>query len=96
MYYSFNKDTLKGDDVLDASGNGNDGLIKGNDIESVKGKVGEGMEFPGNSTQYISVREHMYKDPVDEMTLVAWSKTGSERNDCLLGSERIFPFCCRR
>ena len=75
MYYSFNKDTLKGDDVLDASGNGNDGLIKGNDIESVKGKVGEGMEFPGNSTQYISVREHMYDDPVDEMTLVAWSKT---------------------
>ena len=32
IYYSFNKDTLKGDDVIDVSGNGNDGLIKNNDV----------------------------------------------------------------
>ena len=40
---------------------------KSKDIESVKGKVGEGMEFPGVSTSYISVREHMYDDPVEEI-----------------------------
>ena len=74
IYYSFNKDTLKGDDLIDVSGNKNDGLIKSNDIKSVKGKVGEGLEFPGVSTSYISVREHMYEDPIEEITLVAWVK----------------------
>ena len=73
IYYSFNKDSLKGGDVLDASGNKNDGLIKGK-LKSVKGKVGEVMEFPGVSTDYISVREHHYVDPVKEMTLIAWVK----------------------
>ena len=76
IYYSFNKDTLKGDDVVDVSGNKNDGLIKGNDIKSVKGKVGEGMEFPGVSSDYISVREHQYADPIEEISLAAWVKTG--------------------
>ena len=74
IYYSFNKDTLKGDDLIDVSGNKNDGLIKSNDIKSVKGKVAEGLEFPGASTSYISVREHMYEDPIEEITLVAWVK----------------------
>ena len=74
IYYSFNEDTLKGGDVLDASGNKNDGLIKGK-LKSVKGKVGEGMEFSGVATDYISVREHMYKDPIEEITLAAWVKT---------------------
>jgi hypothetical protein len=76
IYYSFNKDTLKKDDVLDGSGNGNDGFLHGNDLKIVDGKVGECMEFPGNATQYISVREHMYKDPIEEITLAAWVKTG--------------------
>lgn len=74
IYYSFNKDTLKGDDLIDVSGNKNDGLIKSNDIKSVKGKVAEGLEFPGVSTSYISVREHMYEDTIDEITLTAWVK----------------------
>ncbi len=76
IYYSFNKDTLKKDDVLDQSGNGNDGFLHGNDLKIVDGKVEECMEFPGNATQYISVREHMYKDPIEEITLAAWVKTG--------------------
>ena len=75
IYYSFNKDTLKKDDILDVSGNGNDGFLHGNDLEIVKGKVEECMEFPGNATQYISVREHMYEDPIEEITLAAWAKT---------------------
>ena len=76
IYYSFNEDTLKGDDVIDASGNGNDGLIKGNRIEAVDGKVGEGLEFPGAGTDYIAVREHHYEDPIEELSLVAWVKAG--------------------
>lgn len=75
IYYTFNEDTLKKDDVLDVSGNGNDGFLHGNDLKIVKGKVGECMEFPGNATQYISVREHMYEDPIKEITLAAWTKT---------------------
>ena len=74
LYYSFNEDTLKGDDVIDASGNGNDGLIKGNNLKPVKGKVGGGMEFPGASSDYISVREHHYVDPIEQISLVAWVK----------------------
>lgn len=74
MWYSYNKDTIKGDDVIDASGNGNDGLIKSNDIEPVKGKIGEALEFPGVATSYISVKDHMYEDPIEEITLAAWVK----------------------
>ena len=75
IYYSFNEDTLKGDDVLDVSENGNDGFLHGNDLEIVKGKVGECIEFPGNATQYISVRNHMYDEEIKEISLVAWVKT---------------------
>ncbi len=74
MYYSYNKDTIKGDDVIDVSGNKNDGLIKGGNIDSVAGKVGEALEFPGVATDYISVRNHMYEDPIEEFTIVAWVK----------------------
>ncbi len=76
IYYSFNEDTLKGDDVLDVSGNGNDGLIKGNGIDAVAGKVAGALEFPGVSTDYIAVREHQYSDPIEEISLVAWVKAG--------------------
>ncbi len=76
IYYSFNKDTIKGDDVTDVSGNKNDGLIKGNQIEPVKGKVGDALEFPGVATDYISVREHQYVDPIKQISLVAWVKAG--------------------
>ena len=75
IYYSFNEDTLKGDDVLDVSGNGNDGFLHGGNLDIVDGKVKECMEFPGSAAEYISVRNHMYDGPVEEMTLVAWVKT---------------------
>ena len=65
LYYSFNKDTIKGDDVIDASGNKNNGLIKGK-LKATKGKVGEGMEFTGTATDYISVREHHYVDAIED------------------------------
>ncbi len=75
IYYSFNEDTLDGDDVLDVSGNGNDGFLHGANLEIVDGKVKECMEFPGSSAEYISVRNHMYEDPIEEITLIAWVKT---------------------
>lgn len=75
IYYSFNEDTLKGDDILDGSGNGNDGFLHGNKLEIVDGKVGECMEFPGSATEYISVREHHYNKPIAELSLAAWVKT---------------------
>ena len=74
IYYSFNQDTLNGEDVSDVSGNGNDGLIKGNDIESVDGRVAEGLAFPGVATDYISVRNHEYVEPFPELSIAAWVK----------------------
>jgi hypothetical protein len=74
IYYSFNSDTVSDADISDVSGNGNDGLIKGNDIASVSGMVGEALEFPGAATDYISVRQHEYVDPFPALTLAAWVK----------------------
>ena len=74
IYYSFNQDTLSGDDVADVSGNGNDGLIKGANIEPVEGVVGGGLAFPGAATDYISVRNHEYVDPFPALTIAAWVK----------------------
>ena len=74
IYYSFNKDTVSDADISDVSGNGNDGLIKGSDITSVSGKVGEAFEFPGAATDYISVRQHEYVDPFEALSLAAWVK----------------------
>lgn len=76
IYYSFNKDTLKAGDVLDVSGNGNDGFLHGQNLKSVAGKVAEGMAFPGRAAAYISVRNHMYVEPIAEISLVVWVKTG--------------------
>jgi len=74
IYYSFDKDTVKGEDVSDGSENGNDGLILGN-LKVVEGKVNECMEFPGGAANYIAVREHHYADLFPEITLAAWVKT---------------------
>ena len=77
IYYSFNADTVESENITDVSGNGNDGLIKGNDIASVAGMVGEALEFPGAATDYISVREHHYVDPFPALSLAAWVKAPS-------------------
>ena len=75
IYYSFNQDTLQGEDIVDVSGNGNDGLLHGDDLNIVAGKVGDCMEFPGDAAQYISVRQHQYVDPFPALTLAVWVKT---------------------
>ena len=76
IYYSFNQDTLQGEDIVDVSGNGNDGLLHGDNLNIVAGKVGDCMEFPGDAAEYISVRQHQYVDPFPALTLAAWVKTG--------------------
>jgi hypothetical protein len=75
IYYSFNKDTIKKGDVEDQSGNKNHGFLKGGKLNTVTGKVAEGMEFPGVATEYISVRELNYSKPIEELSLAAWIKT---------------------
>ena len=75
IYYSFNRDTLQTEDILDVSGNGNDGFLHGANLNIVDGKVGECMEFPGNAAEYISVRQHQYVEPFPALTLAAWVKT---------------------
>ncbi len=75
IYYSFNQDTLQDEDIVDVSGNGNDGFLHGSDLNIVAGKVGDCMEFPGDAAQYISVRQHQYVDPFPALTLASWVKT---------------------
>ena len=58
------------------SGNGNDGLLHGSNLNIVAGKVGECMEFPGDAAEYISVRQLQYVDPFPALTLASWVKTG--------------------
>lgn len=75
IYYSFNQDTLQGEDIVDVSGNGNDGLLHGDNLNIVAGKVGDCMEFPGDAAEYISVRQLQYVDPFPALTLASWVKT---------------------
>jgi hypothetical protein len=76
IYYSFDQDTVKGDIVEDQSGNGNDGVLKTNNLKVVAGKVKEGIEFPGTVDDYISVKNHYYEaDDIEGIALAAWVKT---------------------
>ncbi|HIE27518.1 TPA: LamG domain-containing protein [Candidatus Poribacteria bacterium] len=78
IYYSFDKDTVKKGEVKDLSGNGNDGVLKTKNLEVVKGKVKEGMEFPGTAIDYIAVKNHHYKAAdIEGITLAAWIKVST-------------------
>ena len=74
IYYSFDEDTLEDGDVLDESGNENNGLLRGN-LKVVAGKVNECMEFPGGAANYISVRNHHYTGQFPELSIAVWIKT---------------------
>ena len=76
IYYSFDAASLKGEDIVDGSGNGNDGFLHGNNLNIVDdGKVNECMEFPGGPTEYIAVRNLHYTEGIPELTLAVWIKT---------------------
>lgn len=75
IYYSFDEDTFKDGDVLDLSGNENHGLLRGVSLETVDGKVADGLQFPGAASDYISVRNLHYSDLFPEITIAVWIKT---------------------
>lgn len=75
IYYSFDEDSFKDGDVLDLSGNENHGLLRGVSLETVEGKVAEGLQFPGVASDYISVRNLHYADLFPEITIAVWIKT---------------------
>ena len=76
IYYSFDDASLKGGDILDGSGNENDGFLHGNNLKIVgEGKFNECMEFPGGATEYISVRNLNYSEGIPELSIAVWIKT---------------------
>jgi hypothetical protein len=76
IYYSFDDASLKGEDILDVSGNENDGFLHGNNLKIVdEGKFNECMEFPGEATEYISVRNLNYTEGIPELSIAVWIKT---------------------
>lgn len=76
IYYSFDEASLKGDDILDGSGNEYDGFIHGNNLKIVdEGKFNECMQFPGGATEYIAVRDLNYTEGIPELSMAVWVKT---------------------
>ena len=75
VYYSFDAETLTDTDYLDISGNDNHGLIQGNNIKNVEGRVNEAVEFPGLGGQYIAVRNILYAAGIPELSISVWIKT---------------------
>ncbi len=75
IYYSFDSDTFKGEDVLDLSENGNDGFLQGSNLKTVEGKVNECIEFPGAGSEYIAVRNLSYTEGIPELSIAVWIKT---------------------
>lgn len=75
IHYSFDVETLVGEDVLDLSGNENSGFLHGNELNIVEGKVNECIELPGIGTEYISVRNVNYTEGIPELTVAVWIKT---------------------
>ena len=83
IYYSFDADTLVEldkdglveTDVLDKSGNGNNGFLHGNNLKIVEGKVKECLELPGAAAEYVAVRNLNYVEGIPELSMAAWIKT---------------------
>lgn len=61
-----------GNTVKDASGNGHDGEITGK-LNWVKGKLGNGLEFPGDGSGYIVVNS-TDKLELESLSIEAWVK----------------------
>ena len=61
-------DKVEGDTARDSSDNGHDGEIIG-DVETVDGKFGSALEFPGIDSNYVSIQHE------DSLNLKTWSIT---------------------
>ena len=75
IYYSFDEDIHIESDVLDESGNGNDGFLHGDNLKIVEGKVNECVELPGEAAEYISVRNLQYVEGIPALSIAVWIKT---------------------
>jgi hypothetical protein len=69
LYLDF--ENPNGKDVIDRSGNNNNGTILGN-VKSVEGKIGQGMLFGGTSADYIKVEDSDSLDIKDVYTAMVW------------------------
>ena len=87
LYFPLNKMAGEGEDVKDASGNGNDGEIVGN-VEEVDGKFGFAFKFKGG---FIKVPDSDGMDGVEELTLQAWVKQETLEEGGIIGK---MPPCC--
>jgi hypothetical protein len=70
LYFSF--DEGNGNEVVDLSGNGNDGVIKGNPAW-VEGKSGEALEFNG-ADDFVEVPNSPTLNIAGAVTVLAWIK----------------------
>ncbi len=88
LYFPLNK--IAGEDatdVIDASGNGNDGEIVGG-VEEVDGKFGFALELKGG---FIKVPDSDGMDGVEELTLQAWVKQETLEEGGIISK---MPPCC--
>lgn len=57
--------------IVDSSGNGNNGTVNGGVAYSQPGKMGTALSFNG-SDSYVFIPNHSSLNPEDELTLLAW------------------------
>ncbi len=75
-YWSFDDGTINGNTVQDVLGN-NDGELDGNP-KSVKGKVGEALEFNGENFVHIPGTKTLEFNGAEAMTVAAWINADSD------------------
>lgn len=75
LYYSFDEDAVENGEVVDLSGNENNGFMRGANLQFVKGKVNGALQFPGVASDYIAVQNLHYADLFPEITIAVWIKT---------------------
>ena len=71
LHYDF--EDISGYKVIDKSGTGNDGQIKGS-LKQVKGKYGKGLLFDFKVANYIDVGELFFNGFNDKGSIEAWAK----------------------
>jgi len=59
----------------DSSGNGHDGVVKGNVKREKDGKFGKALFFPGDFGSYVEVPDHQDLRLIKSITLVGWIKS---------------------
>lgn len=74
-YWSFDADTIKGNDVADIVGD-NDGVLTGGDL--VKGKINGAIEFDGSTGVEVAGTDDLNFNGAEELTAAAWFNPASD------------------